>query len=82
MVLVQNLRCIKVYFEGKPNYKLPVHNPSLRNTRSFRAVGRIRFYMVALVFHGLSNAVKHFACKKNKIYQEVHTGSTFFTPKM
>ena len=30
-----------IYFEGEPDHKLPVHNPSLRNTVSFRAVGHI-----------------------------------------
>ena len=35
-----------IYFEGESDYQLPVHNPSLRNTGSFRAVGRI----LALIF--------------------------------
>ena len=35
-----------IYYEGKPDHKLPVQSPSLRNTGSFGAVGQI----LALIF--------------------------------
>ena len=58
-----------IYFEGEPDYKLPVHNPSLRNTGSFRAVGRIlahSFLHGGPGIHGLSKAVKHYFASKKK----------------
>ena len=58
-----------IYFEGEPDYKLPVHNPSLRHTGSFRAVGRIlahSFLHGGPCIHGLSKAVKHYFASQNK----------------
>ena len=58
-----------IYFEGEPDYKLPVHSPSLRNTGSFRAVGRIlahSFLHGGPCIHGLSKAVKHYFASQKK----------------
>ena len=58
-----------IYFEGEPDYKLPVHSPSLRNTGSFRAVGRIlahSFLHGGPCINGLSKAVKHYFASQKK----------------
>ena len=60
-----------IYFEGQADHKVPVHNPALRQTGSFRAVGRIighLFLHDGPPLYGLSEAVKHyFTCKNGDI---------------
>lgn len=58
-----------IYFEGEPDYKLPVHNSSLKNTASFIAVGPIlvhSFLHGGPCIHGLSKAVKHYFASQVK----------------
>ena len=58
-----------IYFEGAVDHKLPVHNPALRHTGSFRAIGRIlghSFLHGGPSLCGLSKAVKHYFASKTK----------------
>lgn len=59
-----------IYFEGEADHKVPVHNQALRQTGSFRAVGRIlghSFLHGGPSLCGLSSAVKHyFTCQQNE----------------
>lgn len=57
-----------IYFEGEEEHKVPVHNQALRQTGSFKAIGRIlahSFLHGGPSLGGLSPAVKHyFTCMK------------------
>jgi hypothetical protein len=58
-----------IYFEGDIDHKLPVHNPALRHTGSFRAIGRIlghSFLHAGPSLFGLSQAIKHYFTSKTK----------------
>ena len=58
-----------IYFEGEPDHKLPVHSLSLRNTGSFKAVGRIlahSFLHGGPCIHGLSKATTHYFASQKK----------------
>jgi hypothetical protein len=59
-----------IYFEGQDDHKVPVHNQALRQTGSFKAIGRIlahAFLHDGPCLGGLSPAVKHyFTCKQGQ----------------
>ena len=60
-----------IYFEGEDDHKVPVHNQALRQTGSFKAIGRIlahSFLHGGPSLGGLSPAVKHyFTCKQGQV---------------
>ena len=52
-----------IYFEGEMDHKVPIHNPPMRQTDTFRAVGRIlghSFLHEGPVFCGLAEPIKHY----------------------
>ena len=52
-----------IYFEGQVDQKVPIHNPALRQTGTYRAIGRIlghSFLHDGPSLCGLAEPVKHY----------------------
>lgn len=57
-----------IFFEGETDHKVPIHHPGLRQTGTFRAVGRIlghSFLHEGPALCGLAESVKHYLTLKD-----------------